>query len=168
VLDFSFEKASIKAIKKELYDNSDLRHYAICRYYVSGSVAGVGFVDLFDDSVSGDATNTFRDILVKGIFSEGGGLTKQFVPGGYVENSDAVFYTEYISGFIFDECDEIWCKHTFNVNPPTSGNCGDVKYNPADNYTSGTIDGGEGYIVRKIENTPFNLDTIVYLDLKEK
>jgi hypothetical protein len=168
MVDFSLEKASIKAIKQELFDSAGLRHYAICRHFVSGNIAGVGFVDIFDGSVSGNRTQIYRDVIVKGIFINSNGPSKKFVPGGFIETAGPMFVTEFCSGNVLRECDEVWLDHTFNVSTPVSGNCGDVRYYEADNYSSGQIDGGYGYIVNKIEDTPLLIDSIAYLQLKDK
>jgi len=160
----------IRAFKSDVRSDPNLTHYAICRYIISGNNTGA-FEDIFGESVSGDTPITYRDVIVKGVFAERestGGIGRNYVPGGYTEFSDASFTTDYASGFILRECSEIWCKSTFNTNPPTSGNCGDIKYIPANNYTSGKIATGQCYIVQRVEDTALLMDTIGYLKLKEQ
>jgi hypothetical protein len=164
----------IRSFKADVRNDSNLNHYAICRYIISGNNTGA-FEDIFGNSVSGDSVTTYRDVIVRGMFAEResiytstGGIGRNYVPGGYTEVSDATFVTDYSSGFILRECSELWARHTFNVNPPNSGNCGDIKYILPTNYTSGLINGGYCYTVKRVENAALIMDVVGYLKLKEQ
>jgi len=166
-------KNIIKSFKADIKNDTNLRDFAICRYFISGEVADVGFVDIYDNSPSGFATTTFRDIIVKGNKAESfisrtqGGTFRVEEYGRYREEGNATFCCDIVSGSEFKNCDEVWLGHDFNVDPPTSGNCGDIKYKEADNFSSGEIDGGRCYKVMRNEDLPLGFDTIAHLKLKE-